>query len=100
MTRRERFAEEYGMDLDRVHKLVRMAAECKSLNERYSNGDPHPESRVSSDKNRNAELWSNALDVATAELVRFVQQYGFDGVAYTGLAPTLKRAGRYVEVPF
>lgn len=98
---RERFAQQHGIDVDRVNVIVRMAQECKLLNEKYSNGDPHPRNPTPTDKARNAELWGNAVGVATAELQRYVDRFGLGWtVEYTGLRPCLKdKAGRYVEIP-
>ncbi len=100
-TTQERFAADWGMDVDRVHKLVRLARECGKLNEHFCNGDPHPANKLApDDKNKNAELWGNAVDVATADLLSFVEAYGFTGIEYTGLGPTLKSGDRFVEVPY
>lgn len=93
MTVQERFAADHSVDIDRVGVIVRMARECGNLNEHYSNGDPHP-------KNRNAELWGNAVDVASAELLRYVERFGFTDVVYTGLGPTLMKGKTFVEIPY
>lgn len=97
---RERFAADWGVDIDRVNAFSRLANECKRLNEFATNGDPHPRNRLKrDDKNENANLWTHDLDVLTAELMRNVQTYGFTSVEYTGLRPCLKRGDRFVEIP-
>lgn len=100
MTTQERFATDWGIDIDRVLVIVRMAKECKRLNEKFSNGDPHPRNPDPADKNRNAELWGNAVDVAANELLRYVERFGFTGIEFAGLGPTLKRGEQFVEVPY
>ncbi len=101
MTTQERFAEDWGMPLDRVGKLVRLARECGKLNEHYCNGDPHPaNTHRPDDKNKNAELWDHAHDLASHDLLRFVETYGFTEVVHTGLGPTLKRGEQFVEIPY
>lgn len=95
-----RFAADWGIDIDRVGVIVRLARECGKLNEKATNGDPHPRNPNPDDKNRNMELWSHDCDVATAELLRYVETYGFTAIAYTGLYPTLKRGAQFVEVPY
>lgn len=99
MTERERFAADYGIDVDRVGKMARYAAEAKYHNEKACNGDPHPLNRNPEDKNRNSELWAHRVEIDANELLRLAQQYGFDSVEFTGLRPCLKKAGRFVEIP-
>ena len=100
MTTQDRFAKDWGMDIDRVHKMVRIAKDCGRLNEKAVNGDPHPRNSNSEDKNRNMELWQHDCDVSTAELERFVNSYDFQEVAYTGLYPCLKKDGNFIEIPY
>ena len=95
----KRFADDHGVDIDRVPVIVRLADECCRLNTMYCNGDPHPHNPDPTDKNRNAELWGNATDVAAAELGRYVERFGFR-VEFNGLRPCLRdAAGRYIEIP-
>lgn len=100
MTTQERFSEDWGIDGDRVPVIVRMAKECGKLNEKGCNGDPHPRNPNPDDKNRSMELWDHACAVATSELLRYVERFGFTAVAYTGLYPTLMRGDRFVEIPY
>ena len=100
MTNQERFVADWHIDVDRVHKIVRLAKEIGKLNEHFCNGDPHPGNPTPEDKNRNSELWGNAVDVAVAELAGFANAYGFTEVVFTGLGPTLKRGSQFVEVPY
>jgi hypothetical protein len=99
MTVQERFAADFGVDIDRVGVIARLADECCKMNEHECNGDPHPRNPDKADKNKNAELWGHQLAVATAELQRYVDRFGLM-VEYTGLRPCLRdKAGRYVEIP-
>lgn len=100
MTTQKRFAEDWKMDVDRVHMIVSLAKECARANEHSVNGDPHPRNPVKDDKNANSKLWLHDCDVLTASLERYISSYGFTGVVYTGLGPTLKRGDLYVEVPY
>lgn len=68
MTIQERFAQEWGMDIDRVTKLVRLAQECAIINDRKTGGDIHPRNPRRADQNLNRILWGQALAVATADL--------------------------------
>ena len=96
---RERFAKEHGIDVDRVNVIVRLADECAKLNEKYCNGDPHPRNPTPTDKAKNSELWGNAVDVAAAELQRYVDRFGLK-VQFTGLRPCLQdKAGRWFDIP-
>ena len=40
------------------------------------------------------------MDDLTAQIAALVKPYGFTGVEYTGLGPTLKRGEQYVEIPY
>ncbi len=101
MTTQERFAEDWGMPVGRVEQLVGLARECAQLGEHVCNGARHPRNKLHpEDKNKNAQLWGNAQDVATAELLRLAESYGFTDVIYAGLGPTLKRGEQFVEIPY
>lgn len=100
MTSAERFAHEYGIDVDRVAVLVRLGVECAQLGTHECNGDPHPRNPDKSDKNVNARLWGHDRDVAAAELLRYAETYGFTAVEFNGLYPTLKKNERDVYLPY
>jgi len=96
----ERFATEYGVDIDRVPVLTRLADECARMGEKECNGDPHPRNPEPTNKSESARLWGHARDVAAAELLRYAERFGFVKVDFAGLRPCLRdKAGRYVEIP-
>jgi hypothetical protein len=100
MTVQERFAADYGMPLELVQKLVRLANRAGLCNEHACNGSPHPFSGDKADKNANAELWNDEVNRITRQIADLVRPYGFTAVEYTGLGPTLKRGEQFVEVPY
>lgn len=99
MTTQERFAQHYGMPLEAVAHLVTLAKGAGQANEKHCNGDPHPNSSDSTDKNQNAERWAANVEARTASMTRIVRPYGF-AVVYTGLYPALKRGDQFVEIPY
>lgn len=100
MTVRERFAREHGMTGDEVRRLVRLARMAGERNERFCNGDPHPNSSDPEDKSENSAHWATSMNAVTDAIIELITPHGFTGVEYTGLGPTLKRGERFVEIPY
>jgi hypothetical protein len=100
MTTQERFAADWGMPLSDVQKLVRLALYAGRCSEKACNGDPHPLGRETDDKAKHAALWNVDGDTIDARILQLIAPYGFTGVEYTGLGPTLRRGGQFVEVPY
>jgi hypothetical protein len=104
----ERFSREYGMPLDQVEQLARLADQAKVCNEHACNGDtimvpsgvPGERFLRVTDKNAAAKLWEAKVDETTKLIAALVKPYGFTAVVYTGLGPTLKRGEQFVEVPY
>lgn len=100
ITPQERFAKEWNVDIDRVAVIVRLGNECASLGVKECNGDPHPRNPDKTDKNKNAQLWGHDRDVAAQELLRYAESYGFTGVEFNGLYPSLKKGEIDVPIPY
>jgi len=96
----ESFASEHGMTVNDVHQLLQLANRCGRCNTYWCNGDPHTLNQNHDDKNENSRLWAIEFDDATAQLQKFVDEFGFGEVEYNGLYPTLKRNGRDVYPPY
>jgi len=98
MTSEEKFAEQYGMDIDRVHVLFRDARRLSRLGVKVCNGDQHPRNKNPEDKSENARLWQHVLDVDAAAFERYAQQYGFKGIEFNGLTPSLITKDGYTVI--
>jgi hypothetical protein len=99
MTTQERFAADHGLPMVAVERIIRTADYCKAANEHVCNGDPHPWSKDKTDKAANARAWEETAHGHTQDLLAAVRPYGFTGVEYTGLRPTLKKGTQYIEIP-
>jgi hypothetical protein len=97
---RSRFAEDYGMPREAVDQLVGFAVRAGDANEHCVNGDPHPSYPNATDKNFNSQRWGAIVNDLTKQIADLVRPYGFTGIEYTGLGPTLKRGDRFIEVPY
>lgn len=96
---RQRWAAEHGMPLDEVYKLVRLVNKAGRYMTYYCNGEPrHPES-TTADKSENARLWLAESGKVDARIIALVKPYGFDGLDYNGLSPSLVKNKREVRVP-
>ena len=100
ITVQQRFANDWGMPIIEVGRLVKLAKLAGDANEHYSNGDPFPGISFFRDKNENARRWEKEVDRITDLITDLVKPYGFTAVVYTGLGPTLKRGEQFVEVPY
>lgn len=80
--------------------LVQTGSKAGRYNERYCNGDRHPRSENPEDKAENARHWKADVARAANDILTVAQPYGFTGVEFTGLYPTLKRGNQYVEIPY
>src|SRR5688500_11797527 len=100
MTSEEKFGQQYGMNEDRVRVLFRRARALAKLGVKVCNGDPHPKNRNQDDKSENARLWQHVLDCDAVEVERYAQQYGFKGIEFNGLTPSLiTKDGHTVILP-
>lgn len=94
------FAKRYGMPPGKVIELITLAGWATNANTRWCNGDPHADSEDRTDKNKNAACWERDFDKANKQIMELIGQYGFTGLEYNGLSPTLKRGNELVYVPF
>lgn len=102
MTTQERFAEDWKMPMVDVLKLVRLARYAGRCSEHACNGDApdEPTAHDKTDKNGNDEYWHAAQRRYDSDILALIAPYGFTGIEYTGLGPTLKRGTQFVEVPY
>jgi hypothetical protein len=88
-----------------VEIMVLLANRIKRCGEYQANGDCYPGGTDATDqpgenKERNAERWGKELESLVAMLRVYVHCFGFDGVAFYGLCPTLRHNGRDVDIPW
>ncbi len=100
MTVRERFAEEWKMPLMDVQRLVYYAVKASKCSEKHCNGDAHADAHDKEDKNECAGFWRSQQQGFDNAIMALVSRYGFTGIEYCGLGPTLKRGEQFVEVPY
>lgn len=102
MTVQERFADDWQMPLGEVTRLVGLARHIGRCGEHICNGDRMDESSEpdSDKKSHNAHEWGKSQNVYESILLKLIGQYGFTGIEYCGLGPTLKRGTQFVEVPY
>jgi hypothetical protein len=105
MTTQERFASDYGMPLNAVRELVRLAEQAAECNEHAHNGDPITVTvdgkhvRVET-QNWASAFWLEKLIEIDKRIRRLVKPYGFTNLAYPDFGPTLIRDKQYVEIPY
>jgi hypothetical protein len=97
---RQRFAAEHGMTFEDVEKLVKLGNKAGNCGTKECNGDPHRANPNRENKSENARLWHIEGDKVDAQILELIKPYGFSGLDYNGLFPTLVKDGRDVRIPF
>jgi hypothetical protein len=75
--------------------MVRRQGQRKVLQRRSA-----PAEQVPAGQNHNAKLWDDERNATTVAIARMVEPFGFTGVEYIDLYPTLKRGDQLVEIPY
>lgn len=100
-TTQERFSREYGIPLNQVFRLVRLANKRAKAAEHECNGDPHSTVADRSDKNANAQAWGADCERVQEHIDALVSQFGLTADYGVGLFPHLIDAqGRDVQIPY
>ena len=97
----KRFAEEHGATDDEVFTFNRVAWLRACSVEHELNGDSHPQSANSRDKNKNAKVWKKGAGHLADQMTRLAQGWGFDRLDFgVGLYPTLEKGDDTTMFPY
>lgn len=97
-TQTEHFAISHCMPISVAKKLFRLHNRAGQLGEYICNGEPHHADNASGEKQENSQLWQREQDKLDKEILCLIKPYGFEGIEYNGLWPTLRKGGRDVYI--